>query len=186
MGVPELEVRRSARRRRTIMVRRESGRLVALVPARLTPAQEAALLPPLVEKFLRREAKVSARVGDDELLVRAAELWRAYLHDACGPLPPVQVSWVDNQQRRWGSCSTPSNQIRLSSRLQAMPGWVLDYVLVHELAHLIQTNHSPAFRALEQRYPQAERARGFLDGVQWTLDARAGGVDDDLETDDQS
>ncbi|MCE1173046.1 MAG: M48 family metallopeptidase [Propionibacteriales bacterium] len=186
MGVPELEVRRSPRRRRTIMVRREAGRLVALVPARLTAAQEAALLPPLVEKFLRREAKVSARVGDDELAVRAAELWRAYLQAPCGPMPPVQVSWVDNQQRRWGSCSTPSNQIRLSSRLQAMPGWVLDYVLVHELAHLIQTNHSPAFRALERRYPQAERARGFLDGVQWTIDARGAGVDDDLDPADQS
>jgi len=168
------------------MVRREAGRLVALVPARLSAAQEAALLPPLVERFLRREARVSARVGDEELALRAEQLWRAYLEKPCGPMPPVQVSWVDNQQRRWGSCSTPSNQIRLSSRLQNMPGWVLDYVLVHELAHLIETNHSPAFRKLEQRYPRTERARGFLDGVQWTVDVTAGGADDDLDVDDQA
>jgi predicted metal-dependent hydrolase len=54
--------------------------------------------------------------------------------------------------------------IRLSSRLQALPGWVVDYVLVHELAHLLEPGHGPAFHRLVERYPRAERAEGFLEG----------------------
>ncbi len=54
--------------------------------------------------------------------------------------------------------------IRLSSRLQPMPAWVVDYVLVHELAHLLEPGHGREFHRLVERYPQAERAEGFLEG----------------------
>ena len=50
----------------------------------------------------------------------------------------------------------------MSSRLAAFPSWVLDYVLVHELAHLLVEHHGPAHDELVDRFPQAERARGFL------------------------
>jgi hypothetical protein len=55
--------------------------------------------------------------------------------------------------------------IRISARLRGMPSWVLDYVLLHELAHLLQPRHGPQFWALLQGYPRTERARGFLEGV---------------------
>ena len=45
-----------------------------------------------------------------------------------------------------------------------MPGWVVDYVLVHELAHLLEAGHTPAFWAWVDRYPQAEKAKGYLEG----------------------
>jgi hypothetical protein len=73
---------------------------------------------------------------------------------------------VDNQHRRWGSCTPADRSIRLSSRLRSMPEYVVDYVLVHELAHLIEPSHDPRFWALVARYPRAERARGFLEGVE--------------------
>jgi predicted metal-dependent hydrolase len=72
---------------------------------------------------------------------------------------------VENQNSRWGSCTPSDRTIRLSTRLQGMPTWVIDYVLVHELAHLIESGHTPAFWSWVDRFPRAERAKGFLEGV---------------------
>jgi predicted metal-dependent hydrolase len=69
---------------------------------------------------------------------------------------------VDNQRQRWGSCTPQDGTIRISSRVQGYPGWVVDAVIVHELAHLVEANHSPAFHALADRFPRQERATGFL------------------------
>ena len=79
---------------------------------------------------------------------------------------PASVSWVGNQRQRWGSCTPSTGAIRLSDRLQQLPGWVVDYVLLHELAHLIEPSHSARFWSLVARYPQSERARGYLEGYQ--------------------
>ncbi|MDX6357267.1 MAG: hypothetical protein QOH37_321, partial [Nocardioidaceae bacterium] len=77
---------------------------------------------------------------------------------------PLSVRWVDNQRTRWGSCTPADRSIRLSRRLQGMPDWVVDYVLVHELAHLIEAGHNDRFWSWVGRYPQADRARAWLDG----------------------
>jgi predicted metal-dependent hydrolase len=49
--------------------------------------------------------------------------------------------------------------------LRGVPPWVLDYVLLHELAHLLEPGHGPAFWALLESYPRTERARGYLEGL---------------------
>jgi predicted metal-dependent hydrolase len=181
-----LEIRRSARRKRTLTVFRERGRLVALVPQRLTRAQEAELLGPLVERFLKREAGAGARLGDAGLAERAELLHRRYLRAQLGlPLPAVRLRWVDNQFRRWGSCSFTTGEIRLSSRLRTMPDWVLDYVLLHELVHLYQPDHSPEFHRLLSVYPRLAEAKAYLRGYQHAADvgdtAAVAGLEDDLE-----
>ena len=112
-------------------------------------------------------AKVAANQGrtcwsDADLLKRAGELSRAYLE---GRARPTSVRWVTNQRTRWGSCTPSEGTIRLSTRLQGMPGYVVDYVLLHELAHLLESGHGPAFWDLLSAYPQLERARGYLEGV---------------------
>lgn len=85
--------------------------------------------------------------------------WLARRH---GLPEPGLVEWSHRQQHRWGSCTIDDRSIRVSARLASFPEWVLDYVLVHELAHLAEADHGPRFRALVDRYPLAERARGFL------------------------
>ncbi len=154
---------------------REQGRLVALVPARLTVAQERSLLPPLVERFLRREAKRALPLSHDELASRAAGLYEQYLAARTGqPLPAFSIRWVDNQRRRWGSCSTDTGEIRLSSRLQTMPTWVSDYVVLHELAHLFVPSHAARFHGLLAGYPHRDRAQAFLQGYQHAVEVDPG------------
>ncbi|WP_409331768.1 M48 family metallopeptidase [Trujillonella humicola] len=163
-GMGPVEVRRSSRRRRTVTAYRESGRTVVLIPAAFTPAEERRWVAQMVAKLQTREERRRRSVGgDEELMAHARALSAAHLD---GVPQPSSVRWVDNQQRRWGSCTPADGSIRLSSRLRGMPQYVVDYVLVHELAHLIEPSHDERFWALVARYPRAERARGFLEGVE--------------------
>ena len=75
------------------------------------------------------------------------------------------IRWVANQNRRHGSCNTDRGTIRISHRIAEMPRFVQDYVIVHELAHVIEPNHSQRFWDLVCQYPRAERARGYLMAV---------------------
>lgn len=160
-------MRRSRRRTRTLTVFREGGRLVAVVPEFLSTSSQEELIPPLVRRFLRNEAKRASPQDGDALTRHGLELYRRYLAPLTEAEPPgFSVSWSSRQQHRWGSCSSWSGQIRLSSRLQKMPAWVIDYVLIHELAHLHQPNHSAEFHRLVAGYPDHDRAKAFLLGVQ--------------------
>ncbi len=162
---PRVEVRRSSRRTRTVTAYRERDTIVVLIPQRMSKADEHTFVRDMVERVLAREARTLAPRSDEALVARAHELAAAYLAPALHDMPePAGVSWVTNQQQRWGSC-TPSNRlIRLSHRLQPMPAWVVDYVLLHELAHLVEPTHSPRFWGLVGRYPAAEKAKGYLEG----------------------
>ena len=157
---PTVEVRRSRRRRRTVSAYREDDRVVVMIPARLSAKEEREWVTTMLERLERSEKR--RRPSDDGLKRRATELSNRYLG---GLARPATVRWVDNQNSRWGSCTPSDRSIRLSRRLQGMPAWVIDYVLVHELAHLIEAGHTPAFWAWVDRYPKAERAKGFLEGV---------------------
>lgn len=156
---PEVEVRRSARRRRTVSAYRDGDRIVVLMPDIFTSDEEAEWVEAMVARVERSESRRHP-TGDD-LAVRARALSDRYLG---GLAAPDSVRWVDNQQARWGSCSPADRSIRLSVRLQGMPGWVIDYVLVHELAHLLESSHNPRFWGWVDGYPRAERAKGFLLG----------------------
>jgi len=162
------EIRVSARRSRTMSAHREGGRVVVVVPAALSAQRRRELVPPLVERFLALEARQGAPRGEADLTDRVRELYRAYLQPHVGgPVPPLGARWVSNQNRRWGSCTPGTAELRISDRLRPMPAWVVDYVLLHEAAHLIHREHSAAFHALVDRYPQAERAKAFLEGYEF-------------------
>ncbi|MGL5823907.1 MAG: M48 metallopeptidase family protein [Nocardioides sp.] len=163
IGGPTVEIRRSARRRRTVSAYRDGDRVIVLVPASLTKAEEQRWVVAMLARLERRTQR-NARRGnrsDADLVRRAAELNAEFLD---GRAVPESVRWVTNQNSRWGSCTPSDRSIRLSDRLRGMPTWVQDYVLVHELAHLLVSGHDAAFWAWVDRYPQAERAKGFLSG----------------------
>jgi hypothetical protein len=158
---PELELVRSSRRRRSATAFARDGRIVVQLPAGMAAAEEERLIARLVDKVTGR-ARARA-VGDgDRLAARAARLADAYVDG----VRPTSVRWSSRMARRWGSCTPEDGSIRLSDRLAGFPGYVLDYVIVHELAHLVEPGHGRAFHAIVDRYPDAQRARGFLDGIQ--------------------
>jgi hypothetical protein len=154
----EVKIIRSRRRRRTIEARLESGVLVVRAPAGLSAAE----LGPIIDKLKARLEKKQARrryTSDEALETRAKELNRRYFG---GTLTWQSIRYVTNQNTRFGSCTPIQGTIRISQRVADMPAWVRDYVIVHELAHLLEANHAPAFWELVNRYPKTERARGYL------------------------
>lgn len=147
-----VEVVRSTRRSKTVSADVVDGRIRVRVPAWLSAEDEARHVSALVARIQRKHRS-------DHIDLDA----RATLLAARHGLPtPHSVRWSDRQNARWGSCSVASGDIRVTRRLAEWPTWVLDYVLVHELAHLAVPDHSPAFHALVEQYPLAERAKGFL------------------------
>lgn len=147
-----VEIVRSRRRKRTLQASVVAGTIRVQVPAGMPAEQERRMVEQLVAKLQRK-----LEAGRIDLAGRAAELARRY------DLPqPSEVSWSDRQNLRWGSCTTTRGSIRISTRLRRVPDFVLDYVLVHELAHLRVAGHGKEFWALVGRYPLAERARGYL------------------------
>jgi predicted metal-dependent hydrolase len=159
MGRPEVEVRRSKRRRRTVSAYRDGDRIIVMIPASLSRREEAEWVETMVARLEKSEHR--RRPSDGDLMQRALALSDRHLG---GLAIPESVRWVENQRTRWGSCTPGDRTIRLSARLQGMPAWVVDYVLVHELAHLLETGHDAKFWAWVDRYPQAERAKGYLLG----------------------
>jgi predicted metal-dependent hydrolase len=174
---PDVDVRRSRRRLRTVTAYREGGRTVVLIPARFTSAQEQEWVRRMLARLSAQDRR--RRPADADLAARAVELSRRYLR---GLARPASVAWAANQNSRWGSCTPADLSIRLSTRLQGMPSWVLDYVLLHELAHLIEQGHGPSFWRLLEAYPRTDRARGFLEGFAAArqMSAGEGAQDDDL------
>ncbi|MDO8144223.1 M48 family metallopeptidase [Isoptericola sp. b408] len=158
-----VEVRRSRRRTATVSAFRDGDRTVVAIPARFSQAQEREWVAKMVARLEDKERR--RRPSDDELVERARDLSVKYLD---GLARPTSVRWVSNQERRWGSCTVGDGSIRLSTRLQGMPEWVIDYVLLHELAHLLHAGHGPDFWRLLETYPRTERARGFLEGVSFS------------------
>ncbi len=139
------------------------GVLEVRIPARSSRAEEERL----VANFRARYEKAN-RAGKVDLEARARRLARNHR------LPqPTEIRWASNQAHRWGSCSPETGSIRISDRLAGLPPWVLDHVIIHELAHLEEPGHGPAFQALVTRYRWSERAEGYLLAVTGGVDPSA-------------
>lgn len=152
MRALSVEVVRSKKRKKTAQAYIVDGRLRVLIPAGLEPTDEAGLVADLVRKTTRRISSAGVDLG-----ARAAELAKRY-----GLPEPEAIEWSNRQLRRWGSCTVSEGRIRISDRLASMPEWVLDWVIIHELAHLAVPDHGPQFQEIVSQYHLGERAEGYL------------------------
>lgn len=161
---PEVEIRASARRRKSVAAHWEGERIVVLVPQRMPKWDRRVHAEVLAGRLLADRAR--RRPTDERLTRRALELSARYFD---GRAVPAAVTWSSRQQHRWGSCSLAERTIRISDRLLDVPAWVLDAVLVHELAHLLRGDHDEVFDDLVARFPRTADAAIFLEGVQHGL-----------------
>jgi predicted metal-dependent hydrolase len=159
----KVEIVRSPRRRKTVTAEQRGGRVVVRLPAGLTKAEERSWVEVMVGRIEERERMERLNAGRD-LERRAERLNERYFG---GRLGWQSLRYVSNQRDRFGSCTMRDRTIRISHRVAEMPPWVQDYVLMHELTHLLVPDHSPRFWKLVGRHPLSERARGFLIAKGW-------------------
>ncbi len=163
---PEVEIQSSARRKKTGTAHWSGSRIIVQIPANVRGKDRTMFVDELVERLLTQRPQVAA---GDGMLEERARLLAAQYNDG---VEPVSVRWVTNQQARWASCSPGTKEIRVSSRLRQCPEWVIDAVLVHELAHLQVADHSPAFYEIANRHPRQDDSELYLEGYALGLGLR--------------
>lgn len=127
-----------------IRVKAFTDRLEMTAPLTSTPAERQTAL----HKFLRRSAR--------EILAKRVEIYARQMG-----LTPASLT-IRGQRTRWGSCSSGGN-INLNWKLMCAPPDVIDYVVIHELAHLVHMNHSQRFWSLVGlHFPEHQSAKKWL------------------------
>ncbi|GJM41392.1 MAG: hypothetical protein DHS20C20_16740 [Ardenticatenaceae bacterium] len=161
-----VKIIRSKKRKKTVSAELKNGELVVRAPARMSKKE----LNGIIEKLQKRLKNKMGRTpkSDEDLELLAQSLNEDFFN---GRLKWQSIRYVTNQNKRFGSCTPSLGTIRISHRLANMPDWVLEYVVVHELAHLEEANHGPNFWALVNKYPLTERARGYLMAIGLEEDA---------------
>ena len=157
----EIVVIRSNRRKKNVSAYRAGGRIVVSIPARMSKADERALVPEMVAKIRAQEAAVT--MSESALAERIGELLQELAPEI--RIRPADVAWRAMRER-WGSCTSVDRTIRISDRLKAAPEFAIDYVLFHEAIHLEYSDHGPEFKKLLARFPKAQLASAYLDGYE--------------------
>jgi predicted metal-dependent hydrolase len=155
----EIVVIRSKKRKRNISAYRQGGKIVISIPARLSKAEERAIVPEMIAKIRSKEVAAP----ESELLELADQLLSRYAPEIA--LRPASVAWR-NMNERWGSCTSVDRTIRLATKLQSAPEYVLEFVLYHEAIHLQHSDHGEDFYEYLHRYPRHLEAEAFLAGYE--------------------
>jgi len=166
IGEGEIIVIRSTRRKKNISEYRQGGRIVVSIPARMSKADERAMVPEMVAKIRAQEA--AATMSEERLSSRVDELLTELAPEIS--LRPSSINWR-GMRERWGSCTGTDRTIRISDRLKLAPAYALDYVLFHEAIHLQWSDHGTEFTDTLARFEDSELASAYLDG--WEAAERA-------------
>ncbi|HNW39709.1 MAG TPA: M48 family metallopeptidase [Candidatus Omnitrophota bacterium] len=154
----EVKIIRSQRRRRTVSARLVKDVLLVNAPLMISQQRLAEIIDGFKLKFARKKIK-SELDKSHSLADLARELNIKYFDNK---LKIESIEYVTTQNSRFGCCNYRTAKIRISHKVGLLPKWVKNYVLIHEMAHLIQPNHSRAFWEIVGRYRLTERARGYL------------------------
>ena len=157
----EIVVIRSKRRTKNVSAYRAGGRIIVSIPARMSKADEGAMVPEMVAKIRAQEAAVT--MSETALAERIGQLLQELTPEIT--IRPADVAWRAMRER-WGSCTSVDRTIRISDRLKGAPDFALDFVLFHEAIHLEYSDHGPEFKAFLARFPKAELANAYLDGYE--------------------
>jgi predicted metal-dependent hydrolase len=158
LGPHTVKVSYSPKRKRTVSARLEGGVLSVVAPSTITRHRLEKAVDELKGRIVRR--KIKERIKKDRSLEDVfRELNAKYFENK---LKVRSISYSSGQKKRYGCCDHVAGNIRISSRLKEMPDWVRNYVIVHEMAHLLEPDHGKTFHKLVSRYKLAERARGYL------------------------
>lgn len=154
----EIKITRSEKRKSTIGARIKNGIMYVNAPVDIPDIK----LQKIIEKFkLRFEKKKLKRElsKTHNLMEILQRLNERYFE---GKIQVNSIEYSANQDKKFGCCNCKARIIRISHQLAQMPDWVRDYVIIHEMAHIIEPNHSDSFWDIVNRYKLAERARGYL------------------------
>jgi len=154
----EVKIIRSRRRKRTIGARLVKDELLVSAPLAISQERLDKIIADFKIKFTRKKLKEELD-RKQNLIDIARKLNEKYFQNK---LKVNSIEYVTGQSSKFGCCNYRDANIRISHRIGLMPEWVRDYVIIHELAHLIEPNHSRAFWDIVRRYKLAERARGYL------------------------
>ncbi len=153
-------IHRSPRRKLTVEARVVGGELHAYLPAGMSEAEERKWLSRMKHRLRHKLS------SDNDDLVAYLEARARKLNDRYFG---GELSWKAikvTRARKWvfGSCDSSRKEIRISEEIRHLPTWVQDYLLLHELAHLIYPDHGKKFWEVVRRYEKADRADGYLLG----------------------
>ncbi len=141
------------------------GCILLRVPYR-TPKRAIRGLLNQIAAQLEKRNKLAERRTDAELQQRAEFINKKYFG---GKIEWNAIRWVGNMNTQLGSCTnggSTDGHIRISDKIKRWPGWVVDYVIAHEMVHRLHSDHSKEFwSTLTEGYPLTERARGFIKGL---------------------
>lgn len=159
----KIKVIRSFRRRKTVAAKITKYGMELRVPAFLPKTRVDYFVRLFSEKLRKKKVARTNKF----LYQRASYLYKKFFKKN---VENFSIYWSSKQRRIFGVCNHKERTIRISARLKKVPQWVLDYVILHELSHLSYPNHGKKFWQMVKQYPKTDRARGFLQGMNFLLD----------------
>ncbi|MBU4485970.1 MAG: M48 family metallopeptidase [Candidatus Delongbacteria bacterium] len=152
----EILIIKSKARKKTVQAKLVGDRTIkVLAPYRVG----AEYLDDFIVKSVKKLSSKGKISDTNEFLYKRAEMLRKkFIPEA----PDFEIGYSNSLRTTWGKCFISDKNIVLNTKLKNYPLWVVDLVIIHEIAHLIFHNHGKGFRSIVSRYKLKERATGYL------------------------